>query len=204
MQQRGKPHILTLSRRLAHGDQSVRRGSPAPCPDRGRPAAVPLGRGPFLHGLRREQAPFVRPLLRSYSLVRLLIRVHVHRSALAFMNRPGMPVRARMRSPKFRTKDVSTCMGSQTARGPSHASHLRMDGVAFWPAERHRHLGIRPVSQLDTQPMVSPVNASRLTSRPELAHHSGPERLARPYSAVDFHLLSFARLSWRTPVWVKG
>ncbi len=26
------------------------------------------------------------------------------------------------------------------------------------------------------------------------------ERLARPYSAVDFHLLSFASLSWRTPL----
>ena len=45
--------------------------------------------------------------------------------------------------------------------------------------------------------MVSPVNASRQPSR-AAAHHSGPERLARPYSAVDFHLLSFVSLSWRT------
>ena len=28
MQQRGEPHTLTLSRRLAHGCQSIRRGSP--------------------------------------------------------------------------------------------------------------------------------------------------------------------------------
>ena len=46
--------------------------------------------------------------------------------------------------------------------------------------------------------MVAPVNASRQPSR-TAAHHSGPERLARPCSVVDFHLLSFASLSWRSP-----
>src|SRR6266478_4434753 len=30
-------------------------------------------------------------------------------TAVAFLNRPGMPARARMRSPRFRTKDVATC-----------------------------------------------------------------------------------------------
>ena len=55
----------------------------------------------------------------------------------------------------------------------------------------------KPVSQLNTQPMVSPVNASRQPLR-TAAHHSGPERLASPYSVEDFHLLSFASLSWRS------
>jgi uncharacterized membrane protein len=36
----------------------------------------------------------------------------------------------------------------------------------------------KPVSQLNTQPMVSPVNASRQASR-TAAHHSVPERLAK-------------------------
>src|SRR5262245_574085 len=44
MQQRGEPYTLALSRRSAHGDESVRRGAPAQCPGRGRLAAVPLGR----------------------------------------------------------------------------------------------------------------------------------------------------------------
>ncbi len=41
--------------------------------------------------------------------------------------------------------------------------------------------------------MVSPVNASRLPSR-VAAHHSGPERLAKPYSVEDFHLLILCQL----------
>src|SRR5215510_15044635 len=54
-QQRGEPHLFALSRRLAHGFQSARRDAPAQSPDRGRPAAVSLGRGPSLHALRRRR-----------------------------------------------------------------------------------------------------------------------------------------------------
>src|SRR5215471_20847866 len=160
MQQCGEPYTLALSRRSAHGVKAARRGVPAQCPGRGRLAAVPLGRGPSLHGLRRGRALFVRLLHRYHSLVRLLIRVHAHRSAVAFMSRSGVPLRTRMRSPRYRTKDVSTCMGSPTARGSSSASHLRGEDVAFSSTERDWHLEIRPVSLLNTQPMVSPVNAS--------------------------------------------
>ena len=78
MQQRGEPYIPTLSRRLAHGCQSGRRGFPAQCPDRGGLTAVSLGRGPSLHDLRQGLILFVRPLRRYYDLVRILIRVHAH------------------------------------------------------------------------------------------------------------------------------
>src|ERR1700682_1831388 len=63
--------------------------------------------------------------------------------------------------------------------------------VAFSSSERDRHLGIRPVSQLNTWPVVSPVNASRRPSR-DAAHHSGSGRMASPYPMGDFHLLFFA------------
>src|ERR1017187_1421581 len=132
MQQAREPHSLALSRRLAHGCQPVRRGTPAQCPGRGRLTAVPLGRGPSLHDLRRGQALVVRPLHGYYSLVRLLIRVHAHRSAFfAFMSRSGMPCRTRMRPPRFRTKNFSTCARPSTARGSSHASQYAMGDVAF-------------------------------------------------------------------------
>ena len=65
------------------------------------------------------------------------------------------------------------------------------DDVAFSSSERDRHLGIRPVSQLNTWPVVSPVNASRRPSR-DAAHHSGSGRMASPYPMGDFHLLFFA------------
>jgi len=100
-------------------------------------------------------------LLRYYAAVRLLIRVHAHRAAVALMGRSDVSHRTRVRSPRFRTKDFSTCMGSSTARGSSSASHLRGEDVAFSSTVRDRHLGIRPVSLLNTQPVVSPVNASR-------------------------------------------
>jgi hypothetical protein len=63
--------------------------------------------------------------------------------------------------------------------------------VAFSSTERDRHLGIRPVSQLNTWPVASPVNASRHPSR-DTMHHSGSGRLAIPYPIGDFHLLFFA------------
>src|ERR1700730_10957878 len=65
------------------------------------------------------------------------------------------------------------------------------DDVAFSSTERDRHLGIRPVSQLNTWLVVSPVNASRRPSR-DAAHHSGSGRMASPYPMGDFHLLFFA------------
>ena len=43
------------------------------------------------------------------------------------------------------------------------------EDFAFRPTERRQHLGIRPVSQLYTQPVVSPVNASSWASRLALA-----------------------------------
>src|SRR6202040_1772116 len=192
MQQSSEPYTLALSRRSAHGDESVRRGVPAQCPGRGRLAAVPLGRGPSLHGLRRGQALFVRPLLWYYDPVRILIRVHVHRSAVAFMNRPGLPVRTRMRLPRFRAKNFATCTRSPTARGSSHASHSPWDDVAF--SLQQNEIGISELDPFRSSilgPVVSPVNASRRPSR-DAAHHSGSGRMANPYSMGDFHLLFFA------------
>src|SRR6266849_4540646 len=40
-------------------------------------------------------------------------------------------VRARVRPPRFRTKNFSTCARSSTARGSSHASQYAMGDVAF-------------------------------------------------------------------------
>ena len=54
---------------------------------------------------------------------------------VAFPSRPGTRVRARMRLPRFRAKNFSTCTRSPTARGSSHASHSPWDDVAFSSTE---------------------------------------------------------------------
>ena len=46
---------------------------------------------------------------------------------------------------------------------------------------------VRCVSQLNTWPVVSPVNASRRPSR-DAVHHSGSGRMASPYPMGGFHL----------------
>src|SRR6266851_2414272 len=103
---------------------------------------------------------------RYYGLIRLLIRVHARRTASAFPSRPGT-------SP-------GTGETSQVPHKELHHVREAFDCARFCPCKpiRHgrccllvreldRHLGIRPVSQLNTWPMVSPVNASRLPSRAE-------------------------------------
>ena len=92
MQQRSEPYTLALSRRLAHGDASpfdaVSRRSV-------RAAAVsppfPLGEVlPSTVSAEGKPSLFGR-FIGYYDLVRILIRVHAHRSAFAFMSRPGLP-----------------------------------------------------------------------------------------------------------------
>ena len=166
MQQCREPYSLASSRRLAHGCQPIRRGIPAQCPGRGCLTAVPLGRGPSLHGLRRGNALIVRPLHRYYSLVRLLIRVHAHRSAFAFMGRSGalpdtdeasqVPCRELLHALK-----VSDCARFCPCKP------FAMRRCCLLSPARDRHLGIGPVSQLNTWLVVAPVNASRLSSRTE-------------------------------------
>src|SRR6201987_4850863 len=107
------------------------------------------------------------------------------------MGRSGVPLRTRMRSPSFRAKNFSTCKGSPTARCSSHASLYVMGRCCLLVSELDRHLEIGPVSQLDTWPVASPVNASRRPSR-DAVHPSGSGRLANPYPMGDFHLLFFA------------
>src|SRR5712671_736030 len=150
----------------AHSRQSDRRGISAQCPNHGRLSAVPLGGGPSLHDLRRKLPSFVRSLPRYYGLIRLLIRVHTRRTAIAFPSRPG----------------TSPGTGETSQVPHKELLHVRkaFDCARFFPCKplRHgrccllvseldRHLGIRPVSQLNTRPVVSPVNASRLSSRAE-------------------------------------
>src|SRR5713226_1567797 len=69
---------------------------------------------------------------------------------------PGSAQRTSPRAQGLRLREVLPMQASTS-----------WDDVAFSSTEGDRHLGIRPVSQLNTWPVVSPVNASRLPSRAE-------------------------------------
>ena len=107
---------------MAYGRPGFLRGTPALCPGRGRPTAVSLGRGPSLQSLRRGQALIVRPLHGYCDLVQLLIRVHAHRSAFAFMNRSGcLPDTDEISQVRY--KGRLHVLGISDCARPTHASH---------------------------------------------------------------------------------
>ncbi len=82
----------------------------------------------FLGTMQSSDSSYLPAGLRSFELPRLA--------------RDRVAAAGGMRPPRFRTKDVSTCMGSQTARGPARARRSAQDDVDFSSAERDRHLGI--------------------------------------------------------------
>jgi hypothetical protein len=88
------------------------RSSPSP-----RPAAVPPpSPPPMLLGFVRGFTGTMQPSDFSPACM-LIVRLCLHKSIRC-------ADRMRVRSPRFRRKDVSTCMGSSTARGPSSPSHF--------------------------------------------------------------------------------
>ena len=76
-------------------------------------------------------------------------------------------VRERMRPPRFRNKELLHVRNVSDCARFFPCKPLRHGRCCLLVSELDRHLGIRPVSQLNTRPVVSPVNASRLPSRPE-------------------------------------
>jgi hypothetical protein len=98
-------------------------------------------------------------LHRFYAAVRLLTCVHAHRSAVAFMGRSDV-------LPDTDEVSQVPTKGCLHVRGVFDCARLliakpfQREDVAFSTTARDRRLGIRPVSQLNTQPEVSPVNAS--------------------------------------------
>ena len=101
-------------------------------------------------------------------------------------------------TPRFRQKTSPHAWGLRLRKVHPMLAFDAWDDVAISSAVRNRHLGLWRLSQLNTQPTASPVNASRLSSR-TTAYHSGPRRLAKPYLVGDSHLLIFCQLAWRTP-----
>jgi hypothetical protein len=105
-----------------------------------------------------------------------------------------------MRPPSFQRKNVSTCMGSSTARGSSAAS---LSTVRMLPSLKRTRSAPRNSTRFAAQYPARGHPCERFAAglATRLAHHSGPRRLAIPYLAEDLHLLFFRQRDWRTPLW---
>jgi len=87
------------------------------------------------------------------------LKTPAHRSAVAFMGRSDVPPDANEVS-QVPTKGRHHMHGVYDCARLLITKPFRWEDVAFSSAARDRHLEIGPVSQLDTQPVVFPVNAS--------------------------------------------
>ena len=142
---------------------------PAQCPGRALQLALPsTGHRPSTVSAA-DVIRLCSRLHRYHAAVRLLVRVHAHRSAVTFMGRSGCGPDTSEVSQVPTKGRLHMHMGSQTARGSSSPSHC--GGRMLLSGQRN---GVS-TSKLDpfrssiTQPVVSPVNASRLASRPSRA-----------------------------------
>ncbi len=111
---------------------------------------------------------------------------------------PLLAAAGAMRPPRFRTKDFSTRMGSPTAQGPSHTRHSSHQMMLPSPQrQKDQHLGN---ASFAAQYPAHGLPCERFTSALASCRASlGAGGLARPCPVEDFHLLSFASLSWRSP-----
>jgi hypothetical protein len=103
-------------------------------------------------------------------------------------------------SPRPAAKNFPTRTRSPTARG-SPIQAIRHGTIL--PSLQRNEIGTSESDQLNTWPVVSPENASRLPFRVELRASLGSGRLARPSPWGTFTSYSLPA-SWRTPLRVRG
>ena len=140
--------VSRLATHLPYVIQTKRHPNPAMCPGGGRLNAVPLGRSPFLHGLRHPSSGLVRPLPRYYEIVRLPEDVPVDCLADALSDRSLPPHGTTVWADSY---GGESCFGRGDLRGlpvpvlkgSTHAQGLRLRRVARRLAtERRRACGL--------------------------------------------------------------
>ena len=162
------------------------RPCPALSPEPAARSHIPFDQLPSLHLLRSDQRrQFVRRLRRYYAAVRLPAPVHHRRTSLDFAMRPKPPAWVTAGSPGSRASCFHACLGSPTAQDTNAPCHGGALLVAFPFPKQGRHPELSPFSRLNTQPTLSPVNASPNGS-PHSTHDSGPSWLAKPLTCDSF------------------
>jgi hypothetical protein len=186
VQKRGEPLFLILFSYLTYPLERAVHTVPALSPECVAFEQVPLGPTPSLHRLRSRSFGLVRRLHRYYGSVRLPISVHRRLRSFDCPTRSADPAITEADGiSRFPSKVHPYMRGVFDRAGSQSVLPWRRPRVlpsAYLQASAPRSNPPRGgafISQLNTQPARSPVNASPATLRTPM-HDSGPMWLARP------------------------
>ena len=162
------------------------RTCPAQCPVPAARTRMPFDQPPSLHLLRAAlRRQFVRRLRRYYAAVRLPAAVHHRRTSLDFTMRPKRRRLGDCRISRFSRKLLPCLPGVSDRAGYQRPSPARCVGCCLPPASTGSASRTKPFSRLNTQPTLSPVNASP-DGLLHMTHDSGPLWLATPLTYDSF------------------
>ncbi len=162
------------------------RPYPALSPGHAAHPCIPSDQPPSLHLLRAgRRRQFVRRLRQYYAAVRLPAAVHHRRTSLDFTMRPRHAGLGSRRISRFSRRLLPCMLGVSDLAGYQRSLPKRnIDcGLPLTPTGSASRT--ESISRLNTQPALSPVNASPALSRAP-PHDSGPSRLARPLTYETF------------------
>jgi len=155
------------------------RMCPAQCPEPAARTHIPFDQPPSLHLLRAAlRRQFVRRLRQYYAAVRLPAPVHHRRTSLDFTMRPKRARLGGRRISRFSRKLFPCLLGVSDRAGYQRPSPERCVGCGLPLTSTGSASRTKPLSRLNTQLTLSPVNASPDRSL-RMTHDSGPLLLAR-------------------------
>ena len=162
------------------------RSSPAQSPGHAARTHVPLDQPPSLHLLRADQRrQVVRRLRRYYAAVRLPAAVHHRRMSLDFTMRPQRAGWGSRRISRFSRRLLPCMPGVSDLAGYQRPLPMRCVDCGLPLLLTGSASRTEFISRLNTQPALSPVNASP-RGLLRATHDSGPSRLARPLTFETF------------------
>ena len=162
------------------------RPSPAQSPGHAARIRIPFDQPPSLHLLRSDRKrQFVRRLRHYYAAVRLPAVVHHRRTSLDFTMRPKHDCLDGRRISRFSRRLFPCMLGVSDLARYQRPLPKRYIGCGLPLLLTGSASRTESISRLNTQPALSPVNASPAPFRAP-THDSGPSWLARPSTYETF------------------
>ena len=160
---------------------------PVLSPEHAARACIALDQPPSLHPFRPDRKhQFVHRLRWYYAAVRLPALVHHRRTSLDFSLRSQRAGWEERRISRFPRK-LFPCLPGVSDRAGYQRSSPKRSVACCLPLSSSGSASrtVKPFSRLNTQPTLSPVNASP-RELPHATHDSGPPWLAKPLTCDSF------------------